>query len=248
MSAYGAIAKPACSGTLVASTVWACKPNAKQQNAPTTQNHLTIHHLTLARALAQPGLIDHLRAIFALDIEAGRTYPQETISGDGVFEAYFFGADVFLGLLADGLPGNTGEGIQETDITIEDARGIRSWEDCVAGFYYVKPNYPGRSSHICNAGFVVSQHHRGGGYGKVLGRSYLHYGPKLGYKASVFNLVYVNNEASVRIWESLNFVKAGRIPNAGRLKRADGEGEEYVDAWVFYKSFAEEQSPSTHLV
>jgi GNAT superfamily N-acetyltransferase len=51
---------------------------------------------------------------------------------------------------------------------------------------------------ICNAGFVVSPHHRGGGYGSILGESYLHYGPKLGYRASVFNLVYVNNVASVR--------------------------------------------------
>jgi GNAT superfamily N-acetyltransferase len=51
---------------------------------------------------------------------------------------------------------------------------------------------------ICNAGFVVSPNHRGGGYGTVLGKSYLHYGPKLGYRASVFNLVYVNNVASVR--------------------------------------------------
>lgn len=122
------------------------------------------------------------------------------------------------------------------------------------------------SSQICNAGFVVCPNHRGNGYGSILGRSYLHYGPKLGYRASVFNLVYVNNTASVRsgslqvsaklecplplwnhtnsfrnrIWESLNFTKAGLIPKAGRLKRADGQGEEYVDAWVFYKSFVDE--------
>jgi len=86
---------------------------------------------------------------------------------------------------------------------------------------------------------VVPPNHRGGGYGSVLGKSYLHYGPKLGYRASVFNLVYVNNIASVRIWESLDFTKAGLIPKAGRLKRVDGQGEEWVDAWVFYKSFVD---------
>lgn len=93
----------------------------------------------------------------------------------------------------------------------------------------------------------------------ALARSYLHYAPRLGYQASVFNLVYVNNLASVRyvsiplmlyllsiieisprIWENLGFTKAGRIPRAGRLKRKDGQGEEYVDAWVFYKSFEDE--------
>ena len=94
----------------------------------------------------------------------------------------------------------------------------------------------------------------------ALARSYLHYAPRLGYQASVFNLVYVNNLASVRcvdsvvvhkslfsfasscfrIWENLGFTKAGRIPRAGRLKRKEGQGEEYVDAWVFYKSFLED--------
>lgn len=36
------------------------------------------------------------------------------------------------------------------------------------------------------------------GYGRVLANSYLHYGPKLGYRGSVFNLVYVNNLASIK--------------------------------------------------
>lgn len=27
------------------------------------------------------------------------------------------------------------------------------------------------------------------------------------------------------------------IPRAGRLRLLDGPGEEYVDAWVFYKRF-----------
>ncbi|KAJ7928440.1 hypothetical protein B0H13DRAFT_1967257 [Mycena leptocephala] len=43
-----------------------------------------------------------------------------------------------------------------------------------------------------------------------------------------------------RLWEGLNFKKAGLIPQAGRLRRKDGNGEEYVDAWVFYKSFVDE--------
>jgi hypothetical protein len=45
---------------------------------------------------------------------------------------------------------------------------------------------------------VVPSINAGKGYGKALGKSYLHYGPKLGYRGSVFNLVYVNNVASVR--------------------------------------------------
>jgi GNAT superfamily N-acetyltransferase len=51
---------------------------------------------------------------------------------------------------------------------------------------------------ICNAGFVVSANHRGAGYGSLLAKSYVYYAPKLGYQGSVFNLVYVNNVASIK--------------------------------------------------
>lgn len=100
-----------------------------------------------------------------------------------------------------------------------------------------QPNYPGRSSHLCNGGFVVPSVHRGLRVGSTLGRSYLHFAPLCGYRGSVFNLVYVSNEASVRIWDGLGFQRAGLIPGAGKLKRKDGEGEEFVDAIVFFKSF-----------
>ena len=127
----------------------------------------------------------------------------------------------------------------DRDGDVEASRGGCRWEDVLVGFYYVKPNYPGRSSHvsiysptfhthtymsfptcssldhtrcgirvervmliekgkICNAGFVVPPAHRQYGYGMTLGKSYLHYAPALGYKASVFNLVYATNTGSLR--------------------------------------------------
>ena len=72
--------------------------------------------------------------------------------------------------------------------------------------------------------------------GLALGRAYLVFAPLLGYKSSVFNLVFVNNKASLAIWDRLGFTRVGLIPNAGRLKNADG-GEEYWDAAVIYKAF-----------
>jgi hypothetical protein len=43
------------------------------------------------------------------------------------------------------------------------------------------------------------------------------------------------------MWEKLGFTIVGRIPGAGRLRKADGtDGEEYVDAYVVYKSFVTE--------
>ncbi|KAF8550250.1 hypothetical protein OG21DRAFT_1514260 [Imleria badia] len=125
------------------------------------------------------------------------------------FRAYFFAADVVVGLRVVGSAALEGCAVsepewercvvpREVEVDLEGVRAGRSWDECVVGFYYVKPNYPGRSSHICNAGFVVPPTHRNGGYGRVLARSYLYYAPRLGYEASVFNLVYVNNVASVR--------------------------------------------------
>ncbi|KAF8806542.1 acyl-CoA N-acyltransferase [Phlegmacium glaucopus] len=230
MSAYGDI-KRIISPVRLPSTIW----NSRVSDI---LEYITIHHLTLTTARALPGFLEYLGTIFAKEIADGMTYPQEGDMNQETFEAYFFSADVFVGILGPS-PRTAISGSEQQDFDIEEERASRTWDDCVAGYYYIKPNYPGRSSHICNAGFVVPPLHRGKGYGKLLAQSYVHYAPRLGYQASVFNLVYVNNAASVKLWENLGFTKAGRIPRAGRLRTKDGKGEEYIDAWVFYKSFLE---------
>ena len=132
MSAYGAIVRSNAPRTLT-STLWDCKSKSKD----VTLKQLVIHHLTLDTACNLPGLVDHLRAVFTLDIEAGRTYPQETIDGVGVFETYFFAADVLVAILRDDDVAPVSEG--EMNIGIDQSRKGRSWEDCVVGFYYVGP-------------------------------------------------------------------------------------------------------------
>ncbi|KAA1079313.1 hypothetical protein PGT21_007574 [Puccinia graminis f. sp. tritici] len=196
----------------------------------------------------------HLSGLFDSIVAEGRTYPQEEeLALDG-FKNYFLSHDVFIGVLdafpapnesPDGLRANQEEGIsiEETDpLSLMDLISDRPLEEIIAGIYYIKPNYPGRSAHCCNGGFVVDPRHRGRKVGKTLARSFLHYAPLLGYRASVFNLVYKNNLASIAIWDSLGFQRVGLIPNAGRLKsatkNADGqsnEDEEYVDAIVYWK-------------
>ncbi|KAI0692110.1 hypothetical protein BC835DRAFT_1278284 [Cytidiella melzeri] len=238
MSAYGAIAAPNRPSTPLATTFWHCKKQLASSSPP---QYVTVHHLTLEAASTLPGLVSYLHAVFADELERGMTYPQEILPGEvytqAMFVAYFFAADVLLAITGlDEAPEAATDG-SAVQLKVEEARRGRSWEECVAGVYYVKPNYPGRSSHICNAGFLVPPCQRAKGYGLVLAQSYLHYGPRLGYQASVFNLVYTNNIASVKLWDALGFVRAGLIPGAGRLKKADGSGEEYVDAWVFYKKF-----------
>lgn len=79
----------------------------------------------------------------------------------------------------------------------------------------------------------------------MLGLSFLEYARTLGYRASIFNLVYVTNEASVRLWDGLGFQRVGRIPDAGRVRvRVPETGtavpmgfldKGYVDAWVYHK-------------
>ncbi|EIW54465.1 uncharacterized protein TRAVEDRAFT_98608, partial [Trametes versicolor FP-101664 SS1] len=236
MSAYGAISSRSTSS--LPSTTW--KLASKRSGAP---KHLTLHHVTLETARALPGLVDYLHRTFADELAGGRTYPQEILPGEVYtreqFDAYYFAADVLVAVLGQPTFESAADAPDGSIVSIGFAEAVsgRAWEECLAGCYYVKPNYPGRSSHICNAGFLVPPSQRGHGIGTVLARSYLHYGPRLGYEASVFNLVYVNNVASVKLWEALDFEKAGRIPRAGRLRTADGDGEEYVDAWVFYRRF-----------
>ncbi|KZT72310.1 acyl-CoA N-acyltransferase [Daedalea quercina L-15889] len=239
MSAYGAILTPTRTAEPLPTTRW--RLNATSKYTPSHNAYLTIYHLTLSTAQLVPGLVEYLHRAFADELMRGMTYPQEIQAGEEytleMFQAYYFAADVLVAVMSDRASEEIIDGA-EVQLSIKNAVDGRTLEECIAGCYYVKPNYPGRSSHICNAGFLVPPSQRGRGVGAVLARSYLYYAPKLGYEASVFNLVYVNNTASVRLWEALGFTKAGLIPRAGRLRKQDGsEGEEFIDAYVFYRRF-----------
>ena len=85
---------------------------------------------------------------------------------------------------------------------------------------------------------------RGLRLGSALGGTFERYARELGYRGSIFNLVYADNPASVRIWDGLGFERVGIVPGAGKRVRKiqDGSGggtEEvyYVDAHVVFKSF-----------
>lgn len=60
----------------------------------------------------------------------------------------------------------------------------------------------------------------------------------LGYRASMFNLVYANNPASIAIWRKTpGYIQTGQIPNA--LCDKDGK---YYDALQFYNDFYQTQA------
>jgi GNAT superfamily N-acetyltransferase len=93
----------------------------------------------------------------------------------------------------------------------------------LVGAYYLKPNFPGRAAHIANAGYVVSEAHRGRGVGRVLVEDSIVRAPLLGYDAIQFNLVFASNPARA-LYEELGWREIGRVPEAV-------EGEDAVIYW-----------------
>lgn len=55
----------------------------------------------------------------------------------------------------------------------------KDWTKICLGSFNVRPNYPGRSSHICNGMFLVTDAARNRGVGRLMGEGYLEWAPKL---------------------------------------------------------------------
>jgi GNAT superfamily N-acetyltransferase len=158
------------------------------------------------------------------EIENGDTYPMiDTMPVDK------FGSYWFQNFAAVMLLGNI-EGPEEV------TEG-KNWARECLGSFYIKPNYPGRSSHVCNAGFLVTDAARNRGVGRLMGESYLEWAPRLGYTYSVFNLVYETNVASCRIWDALGFKRIGRVKGAGNLKSYPGQ---LIDAIIYGRDLGPE--------
>ncbi|GAB7361277.1 hypothetical protein MBLNU230_g1337t1 [Neophaeotheca triangularis] len=168
-----------------------------------------------------PRLAAYLCDLLNLEIEKGDTYPMIDPLPLNSFAPYWFANFGAIMLLGD---------IQMVeDLMVMEAQGC-DWSKQCLGSFYIKPNYPGRSSHVCNGGFLVTDAARNRGVGRLMGEGYLDWAPKLGYTYSVFNLVYETNVASLRIWDALGFKRIGRVKGCGNLKsHPDG----MVDAIIF---------------
>jgi hypothetical protein len=104
------------------------------------------------------------------EIEKGDTYPMvEPLPLDN-FGSYWFGVFGAIVLLSD---------VQDGRELHEMARRGCDWERECLGSFYIKPNYPGRSSHVCNGGFLVTDASRNRGVGRLMGETYLDWAPKL---------------------------------------------------------------------
>ncbi|KAJ5081599.1 hypothetical protein NUU61_009863, partial [Penicillium alfredii] len=170
---------------------------------------LTLHPITTGPGSVPADLIRFLHAEFSAEILRGATYPMEQPMALDQFAEYWFGTFAVVAVLDE----------EELSGSSDELREGRQWENVCLG----------RCSHICNAGFLTTTAARGKGVGQAMGEAYLEFAPKLGYKYSVFNLVFANNPASIRIWEKLGFSVIGRVPKAARLANS----EELVDALIF---------------
>lgn len=141
-------------------------------------------------------------------IEDGESWPFEQQLSKRQFQNYFFAHTALV------VKNNTGE---------------------VIGAFYCKPNFPERCSHFCNGGFITNKQYRRRGVAMCMGRAFLRIARDLGFQASLFNLVFTHNVASVRLWEKLGFTKLAVLPRVGRLKSG------YSDAIQFYYNLQDEQ-------
>lgn len=115
-------------------------------------------------------LIAYLCALLNREIEKGDTYPMIAELPLDSFGPYWFanfGAVMLLGEVS---------GVE--DVWQMEKEGI-DWSKQCLGSFYVKPNYPGRSSHVCNGGFLVTDAARNRGVGRLMGEGYLDWAPKL---------------------------------------------------------------------
>lgn len=173
-------------------------------------------------------LLQYLSEQLNTEISKGDTYPFSELMSVEQFTSYWFenfGAVMFLGTFS----------------SFDELDEERDWPKEVLGTFFIKPNYPGRASHISNAGFLVAPQVRNRGVGRLLGEAYINWAPKLGYSYSVFNLVFETNVASCRTWDSLGFDRIGRIKGAGNLRSYPGK---LIDAIIFGRDLSLENEGS----
>ncbi|KAL8903339.1 MAG: hypothetical protein Q9207_003990 [Kuettlingeria erythrocarpa] len=173
-------------------------------------------------------LLGYLCSQLNLEIEKGDTYPMMSSLPLSTFGPYWFQNFAAIMILGE---------VDSVEHVVELENSGVDWGQVCLGSFYVKPNYPGRSSHICNGGFLVTEAARNRGVGRLMGEGYLEWAPKLGYTYSVFNLVYETNVASCRIWDALGFKRVGRIKDCGNLR---SHPDELVDAIIYGRDLGPE--------
>ncbi len=147
-------------------------------------------------------------ALMNLIIREGRSWPfDEEFESVDDWRGYFLSHSAFV--------------VRAINNGMDSSKKHSSRSGEILGCFYVKPNYPGRCSHICNGGFITAPRFRRLGVGRLMGRAFLRVAKDLGYKSSYFNLVFKSNVGSVLMWESLGFERVAVLENAASLEGLD---------------------------
>ena len=170
-------------------------------------------------ALAKPEDIESLRRLYEVIVDEGTSFPHEQMPPNEDFQAYWFG------------------GCGTVLASVQTRKGPTA----LAGAYYLKANWPGRASHVANAGFMVAPEWRGKGLGRLLGETMLNHARALAFRSVIFNLVFAENRGSRRLWEQLDFRVLGTIPQA--VRNTDGT---YQDAFMMFRSLVDDAGRIEH--
>ncbi len=107
--------------------------------------------------------------------------------------------------------------------------GVAELNDRIVGLYILHSNNIGRCGHLSNGSFAVRSTIRGKRIGEQMVRHALRKGKEIGFRVLQFNAVVKTNNAAIRLYEQLGFVRLGVIPEGFRMK--DGH---YEDIILFY--------------
>jgi ribosomal protein S18 acetylase RimI-like enzyme len=95
-----------------------------------------------------------------------------------------------------------------TDTFVAEADGA------IVGTYFLRPNQRGGGAHVANCGYVTASHATGRGVARAMCAHSLDHARARGFRAMQFNNVVSTNTRAVRLWQSLGFAIAGRLPRA----------------------------------
>ncbi len=126
---------------------------------------------------------------------------------------------IFSPILAEGTTYAPDEGTLEADFLRDFfGRGGEQWladtDGAVVGAYTLRPNQPGRGSHIATASYGVESQFRGSGVGRAMGKHSIERARASGYQALQFNFVVSTNTGAVRLWKDLGFEVLAALPGA----------------------------------
>jgi ribosomal protein S18 acetylase RimI-like enzyme len=121
---------------------------------------------------------------------------------------------------------------KEVFVAVDEATGQ------LFGTYYLRPNFEGPGSHVCNCGYIVAEHARGRGVASRMCEHSQVEAAVRGYRAMQYNLVVSTNEGAVRLWKRMGFEIIGTVPGAFRHPRFG-----LVDAHIMYKALGSKGVP-----